>query len=64
MTFKVTPEMDAILESLAKEQHVPKSQVIRRAVMLLQYLDNPEREVQVTEKSTGRVQNLLFESQL
>jgi len=64
MTLQISPEMDAILEQLAAERDIPKSQVIRRAVLLLNYLDSDDKEVSVTERGSGKVSTVVFESQL
>ena len=64
MTFQVSSEMDMILEELAAERDIPKSQVIRRAVLLMKYLDSDDKEISVVDKSSGKVSTLVFESQI
>ena len=64
MTFQVSPEMDSILEQLAAERDIPKTQVIRRAVLLMRYLDAENKEISVRDKESGEVSKLVFESQL
>jgi len=64
LTLQVTPEMDAILEELASNRDIPKAQLIRRAVLMMKFLDSEDKEISVTDKRTGRTSTLVFESQM
>jgi predicted transcriptional regulator len=64
MTFQVSPEMDSILGQLAAQRDIPKAQVIRRAVLLMKYLDSADKEIRVTDKSTGETSTVVLETQL
>ena len=54
LTVQLSGELDSVLDDLAKSQGVPKTQVIRRSIALMKYLEdetskNPDRKLAITE---------------
>lgn len=56
-TVQLSGDLDKILSDLSKEQGVPKTQVIRRSLALLKYLEDERRsggKVAITDQD-GKV---------
>ncbi len=54
LTVQLSGDLDSVLGDLAKSQGIPKTQVIRRSIALMKYLedetgDNPARKLAITE---------------
>ncbi|HJT91749.1 MAG TPA: ribbon-helix-helix protein, CopG family [Mycobacterium sp.] len=63
-TVEMNDELDAVVTSLAEQQGVPKTQVVRRALALLKYLEDQRRAgnvVLVQHPETGREKEVVFE---
>ena len=67
LTLQLSPEMERVLEQLANSRQLPKSQVLRRAVLLMQFLDNQvadDHDIVLKDRKTGETSRLVFESQM
>lgn len=67
LTLQLTPEMDAILDKLAKERGLSKSQVLRRALVLMNYLDDSaasDKQILLKDATSGEVERLVLETQI
>lgn len=67
LTLQVTPELDAILEKLSRERGISKSQIMRRAIVLMNYLDegaSNNKDILLRDASSGEVEKLVLESQM
>jgi hypothetical protein len=67
LTVQFTGEMDEVIEELAEARGLPKTQVLRRAVLLMRYLDEAAaagKDVVLRDRATGGEQQLVFESSL
>lgn len=66
LTLSVTPELDDVLEKMAVNRGMSKSQAIRRAVILMNYLDESanNRDILLRDHETGEVEKLLLETQM
>jgi len=54
LTVQLSGELDSVLGDLAERQGIPKTQVIRRSIALMKYLEdetskNPDRKLAITE---------------
>jgi predicted transcriptional regulator len=43
-TVEFSPELDQVIEELAAKEGVPKTQIVRRAVSLLKFVDDERAE--------------------
>lgn len=67
LTVQFTDEMDEVIEELAQTRGLAKTQVLRRAVLLMRYLDEASvagKELILRDRSTGQEQQLVLESSL
>jgi len=67
LTLQVTPEMDAIIEKLSQERGISKSQIMRRAIVLMNYLDEgaaSNKEILLRDSTSGEVERLVLETQM
>lgn len=66
MTLQLTPEMDAVLDRLAETRGVPKAQALRRAMLLMDYLDEQiaDNNDLLIRDPQGELTRLVLESQL
>jgi predicted transcriptional regulator len=67
LTLQLSPEMERVLDQLADSRQLPKSQVLRRAMLLMQYLDDQvadNHDIVIRDKTTGETSRLVFESQM
>lgn len=67
LTLQLSPEMDAVLDELAASRDLPKAQVLRRAVLLMKYLDDQtagDKDILLRDNSTGDANRLILESQV
>jgi predicted transcriptional regulator len=53
LTVQLSGELDSVLDDLAKSQGIPKTQVIRRSIALMKYLNEEtsesDRKLAITE---------------
>lgn len=65
-TIEMNAEMDELLSELASERGLPKSQVIRRAIGLLDYLDDvaDSHDIILRSKTDRSEQRLVMESEM
>ncbi|MDQ1536329.1 MAG: hypothetical protein QOE58_722 [Actinomycetota bacterium] len=64
-TVEMNRELDDVVTALAEQQQVPKTQVVRRALALLKYLEDERRAgrvILVQDPDTGREKELVFET--
>ncbi len=64
-TVEMNSELDDVISSLAEQQGVPKTQVVRRALALLKYLEDEQtagRVILVHDPGTGKEKELVFEA--
>jgi hypothetical protein len=67
LTLEVSDEMNEVLAEMASMRHVPKTQVLRRAVGLMRFLDEAianNEEIVLRDKTTMHERRLVLESQL
>jgi predicted transcriptional regulator len=67
LTVQFTDEMDQVLEELARARDVPKAQVLRRAVLLMRYLDEASaagKDLVLIDRVTGQERQLVLESSI
>ena len=67
LTLQLSPEMDRVLDQLADTRQLPKAQVLRRAMLLMQFLDDQvadDHDIVLRDRRTGETSRLVFESQL
>lgn len=67
LTLQLTPEMEEVLDDLVATRGMPKSQVLRRAVLLMKYLDEQaadNKDILVRDNETGTAERLVLESQM
>jgi hypothetical protein len=67
LTLQLSAEMDRVLDQLADSRQLPKAQVLRRAMLLMQFLDDQvatEHDIVLKNRRTGESSRLVFESQL
>jgi predicted transcriptional regulator len=67
LTVQFTDEMDEVLEELARARDVPKAQVLRRAVLLMRYLDEAAAagtDLVLRDRATGQERQLVLESSM
>ncbi len=67
LTVQFTDEMDEILAELAESRGLAKSQVLRRAILLMKYLDKASAtgtDLVLRDRATGREQHLVLESNM
>jgi predicted transcriptional regulator len=64
LTVQFTDELDQVLEDLAEARGLPKTQVLRRAVLLMRYLDEAAAQGAdlVLRDKEGNEQRLVLES--
>jgi hypothetical protein len=59
--------MERVLDQLAESRQLPKAQVLRRAMLLMQFLDDQvadDHDIVLKDNKTGETSRLVFESQL
>lgn len=67
LTIQLSPEMERVLDQLAESRQVPKAQVLRRAMLLMKFLDDQvaeDHDIVLKDRKTGDTSRLVFESQL
>ena len=67
LTVQFTDEMDEVLEELADARGLAKTQVLRRAVLLMRYLDQASaagKDLVLRDRATWEEQQLVLESSL
>lgn len=67
LTLQLSPEMDRVLDQLADSRQLPKAQILRRAMLLMQFLDDQvadDQDIVLRDRRTGETSRLVFESQL
>jgi predicted transcriptional regulator len=67
LTVQMSDEMNDVLGELADSRGLAKTQVLRRAVALMKYLDdasNDGRELLLRNPETGEEQQLVLESKM
>jgi predicted transcriptional regulator len=67
LTVQFTGEMDEVLGELAEARGLPKTQVLRRAVLLMRYLDEAAAagaDLVLRDRVTGDEQKLVLESSM
>jgi predicted transcriptional regulator len=67
LTVQFTDKMDEVLEELARARDVPKAQVLRRAVLLMRYLDEAAAagtDLVLRDRATGQERQLVLESSM
>ena len=67
LTVKLTDEMDEVIDELAEVRALPKTQVMRRAVLLMKYLDDAAKagqDIVLRDRVSGQERQLVLESSL
>lgn len=67
LTVQFTDEMDEILAELAESRGLAKAQVLRRAILLMRYLDQASAagtDLVLRDRVTGGERHLLLESNM
>jgi hypothetical protein len=67
LTVQFTDEMDEVIEELAEARGLPKTQVLRRAVLLMRYLDTAAatgQDLVLRDRATGQERQLVLESSI
>jgi len=67
LTVQFTDEMDDVLEELAQSRGLAKTQVLRRAVLLMRYLDEASAagtDLVLRDRATGQERQLVLESNI
>lgn len=67
LTVQLTDEMDEVIDQLADVRGLPKTQVLRRAVLLMKYLDDAataDQDIIFRDRKSGDEKQLVLESSL
>ena len=67
LTVQFTDDMDEVLEELAESRGLGKTQVLRRAVLLMKYLDEAAAsgtDLVLRDRVTGQEKQLLLETSI
>jgi predicted transcriptional regulator len=67
LTVQFTDEMDEVLGELAEARGLAKTQVLRRAVLLMRYLDEASAagtDLVLRDRATGAERQLVLESSI
>ena len=67
LTLQLSPDMDLVLDQLAARRGMKKSQALRRAMLVMQYLDEQiadGKDVVLRDRETGHDAQLVLESQM
>jgi predicted transcriptional regulator len=67
LTVNVSSQLDEVIDQLARARDLPKTAVLRNAVMLMRFLDQAAedgRELLLRDRETGQEQLLVFESSI
>lgn len=67
LTVQLTDEMDEVIDELAEVRSLPKTQVMRRAVLLMKYLDDAAKsgqDIVLRDRQSGQERQLVLESSL
>jgi hypothetical protein len=67
LTVQLSDEMDEVVGDLAEQRGVPKTQVLRNAVLLMKYLDDAVAggsKIELVNDNKGTRDRLVMESQI
>lgn len=67
LTLQLSPELESILDEYAEDHDVSKSHIIRRALMLLNYLEeqiDDNRDLLLRDRTSGDIREVVLEGSM